>query len=69
MNLPADFNINFGGDVFRTEALERAPRNPGLPDQRARRNLFRPVALDGDASRVVPRRHLPGRAGCRGILN
>src|SRR5262249_36517786 len=44
VNLPADFNINFGGDVFRTTALERAHREiAALPDQHERaRHLFRP---------------------------
>lgn len=44
VNLPTDFNINFGGDVLRTEALVRAHAAiAALPDPRERaRHLFRP---------------------------
>ncbi|HEV7731388.1 MAG TPA: methyltransferase domain-containing protein [Candidatus Binatia bacterium] len=44
VNLPTDFNINFGGDVLRTEALVRAHEQiTALPDEHERaRHLFRP---------------------------
>lgn len=44
VNLPTDFNINFGGDVLRTDALERAGAQiAALPDEHERaRHLFRP---------------------------
>jgi transketolase len=44
VNLPPDFNINFGADVFTTRALERAhARIVSLPDPQERaRHLFRP---------------------------
>ncbi len=44
VNLPPDFNINFGGDVLRTEALARAHAAIAAladPQERAR-HLFRP---------------------------
>ncbi|HZP41167.1 MAG TPA: methyltransferase domain-containing protein [Candidatus Binatia bacterium] len=44
VNLPTDFNINFGGDVLRTAALARAHAAIALlpdPHERAR-HLFRP---------------------------
>lgn len=44
VNLPVDFNINFGGDVLRTEALARAHAEISAiedPQERAR-YLFRP---------------------------
>src|SRR5262249_28233305 len=44
VNLPADFNINFGADVLRTEALARVHAMvSALPDEKERaRHLFRP---------------------------
>jgi transketolase len=44
VNLPADFNINFGADVLRAAALERVHAAVGaLPDPHERaRHLFRP---------------------------
>ncbi len=44
VNLPADFNINFGADVLRTDALVRAHAAiAALPDSHERaRHLFRP---------------------------
>jgi transketolase len=64
VNLPADFNINFGGDVFRTEALERAHRAiRALPDPHERaRHLFRPwhwMETRPDAFRVVTCEDVP----------
>lgn len=64
VNLPADFNINFGADVLRTDALVRAHAAvERIADPRERaRHLFRPwhwMETHRDAFRVVTCEDVP----------